>query len=596
MPDKKSIIFSVLMIAAFFMINHLFFPSKESSPPLSFSPSPQCVALSNNSPASKEQGSEELFYVIENEYQQLVVSNIHGAVAEINLTVNEEKQGKGVIHQTQDDLLLQKKCPDRAIFPLHSHLTHQGFIEKGKHGGYYPLLRRHVAPQYYALAILDEDPSFPTIYRLNRLEKNLIELEGNTKQGKIIKTYSFPQDLSQTPYTFNLDITIGGEGRGLSLTTGVPEVELVSGNSNQALKYRMIRNQKGVVEQASLPDSVTTVASIYPDWIANSNGFFEIIIHPQSEMNPGFTTYQIPGAMVPSRLSFSQNQLYPAEKYPGYQMKLPFRSQGGNYHFRLFAGPLSTPILEQIDAVHQTDYSSTKSFHGWFAFISEPFAKFLFFLMKIFYSMVHSWGIAIILLTIALRVILYPLNAWSIKSTIKMKKLSPKLTQLQERYKKDPKKLQMEVMNLYREHGVSPLGGCLPLLIQMPFLIGMFDLLKSTFELRGASFIPGWIDDLAAPDVLFSWSTPIWFIGTSLHLLPILLGVVMFLQQRLSLPSKQPKTMSDQQKQQQMVGNLMTIIFTFLFYNFPSGLNIYWLSSMLLGILQQWWMAKYLKN
>ena len=243
-------------------------------------------------------------------------------------------------------------------------------------------------------------------------------------------------------------------------------------------------------------------------------------------------------------------------------------------------------------SITETDVA-VQSFHGWFAFISEPFAKFLFFLMKIFYSVVHSWGFAIILLTIALRLMLYPLNAWSIKSTVKMQKLAPKLSQLQERYKKDPKKAQVEIMGLYKEHGVNPLGGCFPLLIQMPFLIGMFDLLKSTFELRGASFIPGWIDNLAAPDVVFTWHTPIWFFGLSLHLLPILLGVAMFFQQRMSATvPKDPSKMTDQQKQQRFMGNIMTVVFTVLFYNFPSGLNIYWLSSMLLGILQQWWMTK----
>ncbi|MDF2550430.1 MAG: Membrane protein insertase YidC [Chlamydiales bacterium] len=144
-------------------------------------------------------------------------------------------------------------------------------------------------------------------------------------------------------------------------------------------------------------------------------------------------------------------------------------------------------------------------------------------------------------------------------------------------------------MTLYKEKGVSPLSGCFPMLIQMPFLMGMFDLLKSTFELRGASFIPGWIDNLTAPDVLFEWSTPIFFIGNQLHLLPILLGAVMYLQQKVgsNLPKDQ-STWTEQQRQQSTMASLMTVVFTAMFYNFPSGLNIYWLSSMLLSIAQQW--------
>ena len=209
--------------------------------------------------------------------------------------------------------------------------------------------------------------------------------------------------------------------------------------------------------------------------------------------------------------------------------------------------------------------------------------------MNLFHSITGSWGISIILLTVVLRIMMYPLNAWSIKSTAKMQEISPKLEKLKEKYKKDPKKGQAEMMAFYKENKINPLGGCLPLIIQMPFLFGMFDLLKSTFSLRGAPFIPGWINNLTAPDVLFSWSYPVPFIGTSFHLLPVLLGVVMFFQQKFA--NAQVKTkgpLTDQQKQQQKMGMIMTVGMTFLFYKFPSGLNIYWLSSMSLQILQQW--------
>jgi YidC/Oxa1 family membrane protein insertase len=131
----------------------------------------------------------------------------------------------------------------------------------------------------------------------------------------------------------------------------------------------------------------------------------------------------------------------------------------------------------------------------------------------------------------------------------------------------------------------------------MPFLIGMFDLLKSAFELRGAVFIPGWINDLSAPDILFSWSYPIPFIGTEFHLLPILLGLVMFLQQILMSPLPKDQSLwTEQQRQQRTMGTVMTGVFTLMFYHFPSGLNIYWLSSMLLGIVQQWWTTKRMKE
>ena len=176
---------------------------------------------------------------------------------------------------------------------------------------------------------------------------------------------------------------------------------------------------------------------------------------------------------------------------------------------------------------------------------------------------------------------------------MKMQQIAPLVSAIQEKNKKDPKKAQVEIMNLYREKGVNPVSGCFPMLIQMPFLIGMFDLLKTTFELRGASFIPGWIDNLTSPDVLFSWQTPIFFIGNQFHLLPILLGAVMFVQQRMfTTAPKDPNQMTDQQRQQRTMATMMTLVFTVMFYNFPSGLNIYFMLSTLLGIAQQTWMMK----
>jgi YidC/Oxa1 family membrane protein insertase len=590
--DRRTIIFVVLMTATFYLVNHFLFPSK----PEPAAPTPVVQTTQTVSTTSSKPVSTEMKYVIQNKYQQLVVSNINGAIAEINLPLQSQEHPDSVVRRIRIDTILEKEYPQDDHFPAGAYQTYQGSFNEGEVDNYYPLLRRNVDPQYYAMATLTNDPqSANTIFQMKRLEKNLIEMEGRTDGARITKTYTLPEDDSAAPYSFDVKVQVDGNAPGLSLATGVPEVEIVSGSSTQSLKYRMTRNQKGAVEQLSLPKTETTVSSVVPNWIANSNGFFAIIINPQTEINAGFTAYKIPGADVPTRLTVidSEYNLYPANSYPGYDMRLPFKNQSGTYNFKVFAGPLAKSILEKNDAVYGGDYVAVQSFHGWFAFISEPFAKFLFFLMRIFYAVVHSWGFAIILLTIALRIMLYPLNAWSIKSTVKMQKLAPKLTALQERFKKDPKKAQMEIMGMYKEHGVNPLGGCFPLLIQMPFLIGMFDLLKTTFELRGASFIPGWIDNLAAPDVVFSWHTPIWFIGTSFHLLPILLGAAMFFQQRMSATaSKDPKTMSDQQKQQRFMGNIMTIVFTVLFYNFPSGLNIYWLSSMLLGILQQSWMTK----
>lgn len=588
--DKRQIIFIIALTVSFFFINQYLFPPREYSPPV--------TAVKETAPPPPPKIEEEL-YVLENDYQQLVFSSVGGALSEINLPLQDKDHPKSVIKEIRFDQVLKNDYPKHDRFPFSSYQTFSG-IKESVVGGYYPLIRRDADPQFYGLSIVSDDAEVATTkFKVKRLEKNLIELEGDTSRAHITKTFSFPAENTDAPYCFDVTIKVDGDGRGLWLTTGLPEVEIVSGSSSPTLKYRYVRNKKSVVEQLDLPKTSTTNNSIEPDWICNSNGFFGVILDPTTEIPAGFTASQVPGETAPTRLSVidAQYQLYPASKYPGYDMRLPLRASSQTVSFRVFAGPFSSKILDRVDATYGGDYIASQSFHGWFSFISEPFAKFLFFLMKIFHAVTFSWGISIILLTLALRIMLYPLNAWSIRSTTKMQQIGPQVALLQEKYKKDPKKMQMEIMTLYRSKGVNPLGGCLPLLIQMPFLIGMFDLLKSAYDLRGASFIPGWIDNLTAPDVVFSWNYPIWFFGTSLHLLPLILGGVMYLQQKMSAGAAAATgtTLTDQQKQQKFMGNIMTIVFAVLFYHFPSGLNIYWLSSMLLGILQQWRMTKKIK-
>ncbi|MGR3973366.1 MAG: membrane protein insertase YidC [Candidatus Rhabdochlamydia sp.] len=585
--DRKSLLFVLFMTTTFFALNQFLFPPRPG------------VQLEGVTPPALQAPSllpepKETLYVIENDYQQLVISSINGAVAEINLPLQTAKHSLSVIKKIDIDDILEKNYPSLDHFPSKGYTSYQGIFSQGKLGGYYPLLRRGVSPQYYGLTTTTTNPATVyTSYKVKRLEKNLIELEGVTEGITVTKTYTLPANPSQTPYSFELKIQTPQDLGSLNIATGIPEVEIISGGAAPSLKY-LYKNprQRQIVQQISLPKKTAVSIERHPEWVSNSNGFFALLINSNTSLGSTIHAEQIAGDQVPSRLTFIDQEYdrYPAANFPGYNVTLPLKSFVKECTFQVFAGPLDSHILKTNDEVLQANFSGMQSLHGWFAFISEPFAQFLFLLMRLFHATIHSWGFSIILLTIALRFMMYPLNAWSIKSTLKMQKLSPKLASLQERYKKDPKQAQMEIMTLYKEHGVNPLGGCLPLILQMPFLMGMFDLLKSTFELRGVSFIPGWITNLTSPDVIFSWNTPLLLIGNSFHLLPILLGVVMFFQQRMSSPQTTgTKELSDQQKQQKIMGNVMVVVFTVLFYKFPSGLNIYWLSSMLLAILQQWW-------
>ena len=572
--------------------------------------------------ASKALQDEE-YFVLENDTLQVVFSTLGGAIAEVNLPFKSSIDHASVILPVNFDRIIEQLFsgyPENSFFPLcpYQVINDEGEVTRQDptHGGYYPLLRRallksnglggHAAsPKYYAFNTLSEDPeTSEMLYKVKRFDRSSIQFEGSFENRRIIKTYSFPSEGNEAPYCLDVSIKVEGDSRGLYVGSGVPEVELISGNPAPMIKYSTVRNGKRIIEKLSLPKVSTSMSSIQPDWISNSNGYFTLILDPLSEVGRGFQVNQIPGQVDPSRITMidASHDLYPPSKYPGYEALIPLKRSSQPMQFRYYAGPIDHEVLTKVDTTYTNpidgnnpSYIKTQSYQGWFSFISEPFAKFLYFIMRLFYAATHSWGISIILLTVVLRLLMYPLNAWSIKSTLKMQEIAPKLEKMKEKQKKakDPKQAQMEMMAFYKENKINPFGGCLPLIIQMPFLFGMFDLLKSVFPLRGASFIPGWIDNLTAPDIIFSWNYPIPFIGTSLHALPILLGVVMYFQQKLKhAQNKKKGPLSEQQQQQQKMGMIMTLIFPLLFYKFPSGLNLYWLSSMLLQILQQHLMAK----
>lgn len=622
--DKRSVLFVLCVTLAFFGV-HTWFGSQqtekvrlhEAQRQTSMQePAPQLIAQSTK-PFSAPKSDQEEFYVLENDHQQLVFSTRGGGLAEINLPFASKDHPDSIVKEIDIDRFILKQSPINAHFPLTSYRTYEnGQVatkQEGTLGGYYPLLRRtqlnndgtikhRIGPEFYALTVVGENPEIAKLtYRVTRFEKDRIEFKASFGSTEIIKTYQLNADRNG-PYCFDFSLQIHGDASGLWLSSGLPDVELVGGSYSPLLKIQTTQGKNSEIEELSLPKKgPNIVTTISPNWISNSNGFLGLILDPLSPIGSGYQTRFFNGKEAVTRLSLIDEayNLYPPENYTAYAAYLPLKT--GNASFRIFAGPFDEQLLKTLDNLYEDpktnynpDYVSAQSIQGWFSFISQPFTKFLSLLMQLFYAITHSWAASIVLLTIALRVMMYPLNNWSIKSSVRMQEIAPKIKVIQEKYKKDPKKVQMETVALYKQEGINPLMGCLPLFLQMPFLIGMFYLLKSSFPLRGAMFIPGWIDDLAAPDVLFSWDTPIWFFGNQLHLLPLLMAGVMFLQQKMSSSwPDDPKQVTDAQRQQRTMGTIMSLVFAFMFYNFPSGLNIYFMLSTLLGILQQSWMTKH---
>jgi YidC/Oxa1 family membrane protein insertase len=234
--------------------------------------------------------------------------------------------------------------------------------------------------------------------------------------------------------------------------------------------------------------------------------------------------------------------------------------------FRLFAGPKQISVLEKVkggpkDGNGPSHLEKAVDF-GWLAVICLP----LLWLLKALYSVVGNYGIAIILLTIILRVLLLPLTFNSMKSMQKMSKLKPLMEGLKKKYGEDKARMNQEVMNLYKTHKINPLGGCLPMLLQMPIWFALYRMISSSVELYQEPFIPGWINDLSYRDPFF--------------ILPVILGGFMFLQQKMT-----PSTVDNQQAQ--MMLYIMPVFFTFIMLYLPAGLVLYILFSTALGVIQQ---------
>lgn len=217
--------------------------------------------------------------------------------------------------------------------------------------------------------------------------------------------------------------------------------------------------------------------------------------------------------------------------------------------------------------------------------ILAPLEIVLKWIMEIFHKIIPNWGVSILLMTLLMRVIIFPLTRKSSESTLKMQELQPRMKEIQDKYTGNPQKMNEEMAKLYKETGYNPLSGCLPLLIQFPLIFAMYNLFNNYFEFRGAMFIPGWIPDLSRGDSVYTLGFNLPFgIGNQVRLLPIIYVFSQLLFGKIT----QPGGMSGQQaKSMKFMMYGMPLIFFFIFYNAPSGLLIYWIASNLLTLVQQ---------
>ncbi len=342
-------------------------------------------------------------------------------------------------------------------------------------------------------------------------------------------------------------------------------------------------------------------------WAAITNKYFTAIMHPL-----GGESIASPDDIVIQRAQYfdaDPGRSVSDEENLSFSMKImtgELSAQDKNsYDFSIYIGPKDRDIFGKNENYKKLQYYHTIHFLGCCcpAWILNPMAFFIMDVMKWLYTIMGplgNYGVVIMIIVAVVRLLLHPLMKKSQVSMMKMQKLSPKVQEIQKKYANNKAEMNKKVMELYREQGFSPISGFLPMFLQMPILIALYSAIYASIELRGAPFLPVWITDLSVPDALVTFSSfnlPLIGKLESFNLLPILLAVAMFAQQKLNPSTKSAATSNSQMAQQQkMMMWMMPIMMLFIFYKMPSGLNLYFMSSTAAGVFEQYVIRKHIKE
>jgi YidC/Oxa1 family membrane protein insertase len=299
------------------------------------------------------------------------------------------------------------------------------------------------------------------------------------------------------------------------------------------------------------------------DWVAMRTKYFALALIPKQGTSEGAylegTRQHAPDKGVIEKYSIA--------------VAMPFKGGASEVSsFQVFLGPIDYDLLKSYGIGLEKIVSL-----GW-TWLIRPISEYIMMpLMSGIHYLVPNWGLVIIIFSVIIKIALHPLTRSSMRSMKKMQALQPLMTEIREKYKDDPQKMNQQIMNLYKEYGVNPAGGCLPLLLQFPILIALYNVFRATIELRQANFV-WWITDLSIPDRIATLPFEIPFFGVrDISGLALLMGVTMFIQQKMSVKDPRQKTMVW----------MMPILMTLLFNGFPAGLNLYYFVFNILSIGQQ---------
>jgi YidC/Oxa1 family membrane protein insertase len=376
----------------------------------------------------------------------------------------------------------------------------------------------------------------------------------------IEKTYKFAPDT----YAIGMEVIIkNGSGRGIQDKLFVALYSKAPGDKRMYAfegPSALINDELEEIKTKKLKDQNTFDGKI--KWVALQSRYFMSGLIPDQIEEASLHLALKSDKFVAAQYLQPEKAIQPGSQY--------------TYKYQLFMGPKRIQELRNVG----NDLQKVVDF-GWFDIIAKP----CLWLMNLFYSVIPNYGVAIIILTILVKILLWPLGQKSYKSMSEMKKLQPLMKEIREKYKDDKQRMNQEVMGLYRTYKINPLGGCLPMVVQLPVFFALYRMLYEAIELRHAPFFL-WIDDLAAPDRLlrFDFSIPFMEPPYGIPVLTIVMGASMLLQQKMSPP------MGDATQAKMMM--FMPIIFTVIFINFSSGLVLYWLVNNILSIAQQYYTQK----
>jgi YidC/Oxa1 family membrane protein insertase len=380
-------------------------------------------------------------------------------------------------------------------------------------------------------------------------------------QGVVIeKKFSF------SPETYMVDLSVTIKNLSSQTLRDSITLSLVQPAAVKESRYgftgpsALINNKLTQIKTKKIKDKSLYTGSV--KWVAVQNRYFMSAIVPDDPMDGGMHLY-IDSQILKNR-------------YVRPEMVMDSGTQNV-FKYKLFFGPKSMKVLKGLD------YDLVKAVHfGMFDIIAKPCVWIMNFIYDHF---IPNYGVAIIMLTLFTKVILWPLGNKSYKSMAEMKKIQPLMAEIREKYKDDKKKMNEEVMGLYKTYKVNPMGGCLPMLAQIPIFFALYRMLYEAIELRHAPFF-WWINDLSAPDRLFRFDVTIPFMQPpyGIPVLTIIMGASMFIQQKMSPP------MGDAAQAKMMM--LMPLVFTVMFINFSSGLVLYWLVNNIISMAQQYYIQK----